>query len=101
MPCSYPAAGHNAVLPEPLPRDLRLEAETANGSWTTVLTIADNHQRLLLLDLRTRALRLVCERPWDGAVTRLQALEVGEPALQEPAQPIPWPDPVWTGRGRA
>ena len=106
MPCSYPRKGYNRHIPDPLPRDLRIEARKRDGAWKTVDRITDNEKRCIHWvfshAVRTKALRLVLERPWGDAEEQrvsLFAFEAGDP---EPAGPIPdcpFPEP-WNREGR-
>ncbi len=101
MPCSYPKKGLNRHIPDPLPRDLRLEVKKRDGSWKTVDRIIDNEKRCIRRELphavRTKALRLVLERPWgeaEGQRVSLFAFEAGDPepvgAIPEGAFPEAW-----------
>lgn len=66
MPNWYPRDGWNLTPPAGLVRDFRLLAEINPGEWSEIVSIQDNHQRLVKLPLKitAHALRLVIESAW-------------------------------------
>ncbi len=68
-------------MPDPLPRDLRVEVLESDGvGWRVVARVRDNDRRLLRLVIaaETAAVRLVIERAWGNGPARLFAFEAGE-----------------------
>lgn len=103
MPCSWPLAGHREALPAPLPRDFRIQALDADGSWRDVATVTGNRRRLVTIPLAvtTAGIRLVVDRAWGGGDARLFAFEIGAPDLQAEHEILPWPVPAIARRGGA
>jgi hypothetical protein len=60
--------------PEVVPRSFRLEG-LADGRWTTLRSVEDNHQRFVRLPVNRdlRGLRLTLEQMWGGEATRVYA----------------------------
>jgi hypothetical protein len=104
MPCSYPARMPRARMPDPLPRDLRIEALEPDGvTWRTVAQVRDNERRLLRIAIavETAAVRLVIERAWGDGSARLFAFESGEADPLAAHEILPWPATAISGRGVA
>jgi hypothetical protein len=100
MPCSYPRKGYNRHIPNPLPRDFRIEAKKRDGTWKTVDRITDNEKRCIQwvfsCSVRTKALRLVLERPWGESEDQrvsLFSFEAGDPEPTGPIPDCPFPEP--------
>ena len=65
-------------VPDTLVRDFRVETQAADGAWSTLAHVTDNHRRLVRIPVGTtvRAVRLVPERLWgDGPFCRLFAFD--------------------------
>jgi hypothetical protein len=77
MPCSYPAKGNHVKMPAMLARAFDIEAQDANGQWTTVVQATDNHQRLVkvALDVTAVAVRIVVRASWGTEKAHLFAFE--------------------------
>lgn len=89
MPCSYPLKGDRCTVPTHLVKQFRLEAHR-DGAWETVYREAQNHQRLVELDLNVRAtsLRLLPESTWGADSCRVFAFEADdEPQRKRPETP--------------
>lgn len=102
QPCSWRREGWQAELPASLPQTLRIEAEV-DGGWRTVAELHDNRRRLIRIGfppVLATAVRVVLGAGRGEGPQRFFALDAGNLDLRQP-EPCPWPDPVWTGRGRA
>jgi hypothetical protein len=91
-------------MPDPLPRDLRIEVLEADGtSWRVVARVLDNDRRLVHLTVgaETAAVRLVIERAWGDGPARLFAFEAGEADPDAAHEIMPWPATAISGRGVA
>jgi hypothetical protein len=76
--CSYPLHPVPRPIPATLVRSFRIETLADDGTWSTLLRIENNHQRLVRLktDVRTRALRFVSESTWGADQAHLFAWDV-------------------------
>lgn len=104
MPCAWTTAPVREEMPPTLPRDLRVEAETADGTWTVVARVSGNRRRLITLPLENvaaRAVRVVIERTWGAERAGLFAVDAGEPPIGEPIATTPWPTKAVTARAGA
>jgi hypothetical protein len=66
MPAHYPRGMALVGVPETLVKAFRVEALGADGNWRVVVHKTDNHQRLVRIDVdtRARALRFIPEATW-------------------------------------
>lgn len=104
MPCNYPTKRHREEVPQTLPRDLRIDVEGADGSWSTAVRVTDNRRRLISIPCTatTRAVRIVVERTWGAEHATLFAAEVGQPVVTSEIEPVPWISvPVPTAKAHA
>lgn len=78
MRCCYPLNMEPRTVPECMTRAFRIEAEDREGKWTEIFRQDNNYQRLVLvpLNVKTSALRLVCEKTWGAEKAHLYAWDV-------------------------
>ena len=78
MPCSFPAKGNTAAVPDCLIRDVDLEIRDASGEWVVVVACRDNRRRLIRQSfdaILATEVRCVIKSTW-GATAHLFAFEV-------------------------
>ncbi len=75
---NYPLDQPPRTVPATLTRAFRLEALDEQGRWQPLLTVEDNHQRLVRvpLDAVTQGIRLTPLATWGAPVARLFAFDV-------------------------
>jgi hypothetical protein len=78
MPSSFPKKGNLAPFPKRLCRDFDILVDGGDGSWRVVLTVRDNHQRLVRkpIDVTARGVRFVPRKSWGWHEVYLFAFEV-------------------------
>ena len=67
-------------VPETMVKAFRVEYLTAKGEWETLITVEDNYQRLVRLDVDvvTRALRFIPESTWGADDVHVSAWDVSD-----------------------
>jgi hypothetical protein len=78
MRCCYPLHMEPMTVPECMTRAFRIEAEDENGKWTEIFRQDNNYQRLVRvpLNVKTSAVRLVCEKTWGAEKAHVFAWDV-------------------------
>lgn len=96
MPCSVPLRGNCQGVPASMVRKFRIDAQSADGAWTTAYSSQNNYQRLVRvpLDVRAAAIRVVPEETWGADVARIFGID----ALQTIPQAVGVSPvgPAWT-----
>jgi hypothetical protein len=66
------------TVPECMTRAFRIEAEERQGKWTEIFRQDNNYQRLVRvpLNVKTSAVRLVCEKTWGAEKAHVFAWDV-------------------------
>ncbi|MBN1588787.1 MAG: FAD-dependent oxidoreductase [Pirellulales bacterium] len=74
----YPLNNEPVGTPATMMKAFRIEALDADGNWSVVAHVEDNHQRLVTIhtDLETRAVRFIAEQTWGADQAHLFAFEV-------------------------
>jgi len=80
MRCAYPLDYEPTPVSPKLLRAYRVDALTPSGDWHTVVSEADNHQRLVRhsLDVTTEAVRLVPLATWGAPLAHLYAWDIDD-----------------------
>ena len=78
MRCCYPLHMEPRTVPSCMTRAFRIEAEDRCGKWAEIFRQDNNYQRLarVPLNVKTCALRLVCEKTWGAPNAHLFAWDV-------------------------
>ena len=76
--CDYPLHPEPKTVPASMTRSFRIDARSPGGAWKKLASVADNHQRLVILDAKakTKALRFVPESTWGAPAAHLFAWDV-------------------------
>lgn len=92
LPCSVAQPRKVGGMPSGSPRDFHLDGQAADGTWTTLATVTDNHRRLVVLPVAGAwtALRLVLDRTWGDPDTAFFAFDCGAPVLAGTLPTAPW-----------
>ncbi len=77
MPCIYRLGQQARCVPETLVKAFRIEAEV-NGNWKGIVTMLENHRRLVKLDLNIEAtaVRLTPDETWGSGKARIFSWEL-------------------------
>ena len=92
MPCRYPSKHQREEVPVTLARDLRIEGQAADGTWSVLAEITDNRRRLLRVDLpgTWQAIKLTVVRTWGAETAGIFACDVGAAVTSGAIPEAPW-----------
>lgn len=89
LPCRYLLGGERNEMPHTLVRAFRVEAQTAGGTWETLVEESDNDRRLAVLPIgrSVKAIRWTGLATWGGDSLRLFSLDATRRRLPPTAKP--------------
>jgi hypothetical protein len=92
LPCRYPAKHLREEVPVTLARDLRIEGQAADGTWSVLAEISDNRRRVLKVDIAGswQAVKVTVIRTWGAATAGIFACDVGAAVTAGEIPTAPW-----------
>ena len=103
MPCRYPSNHFREKVPATLPRHLRFEGQTADGSWQLLRELRDNRRRLITVPVAGtwQAVRITIDATWGEETAGIFACDVGPAVVTTAIPEAPWTSLAVTKGGHA
>lgn len=78
VPAMYPPAYEKYRTPQTLVSDFHIETKDGNGSWKEVLSVKENHQRLVWAEagFKAKSLRIVIDKTWGAEKVNVFSIDL-------------------------